>query len=298
MKERSAMKTVYDVIVCPVCGGRLEPVGGSLLCFGAERRHTFDRASSGYVNLLPPGRKSNAGSGDRRDLVRARTDFLNTGKYDPVSDAVASFALRVAEGRECFVLADFGCGEGYHTCRVAEALRSRGVPAVAVGFDASKYAVETGAKRASRLGIDDTLSFFAGNYFHPPVAPSSVSCVVTMFAPVAYGAAEAILEKDGAMITVVPGPDHLIELRRLLYREVEVRSGDPAIPDPFFVADRVRIRYGTDLSDAEAASLFGMTPFFCRAPAEARERVLSAGGMTVTVDVNVLLIEKRPEENK
>ena len=49
------MKNVFDLIVCPVCGSRLEKNGGSLFCTGEGRRHTFDIASEGYVNLLPPG---------------------------------------------------------------------------------------------------------------------------------------------------------------------------------------------------------------------------------------------------
>ena len=37
--------------ICPVCGKALRPDAGSYRC---ENRHCFDRARSGYVNLLPP----------------------------------------------------------------------------------------------------------------------------------------------------------------------------------------------------------------------------------------------------
>ena len=42
---------------CPLCGGVLLREGGSLLCDGhGGRRHCYDVAKEGYVNLLPPGK--------------------------------------------------------------------------------------------------------------------------------------------------------------------------------------------------------------------------------------------------
>ena len=56
---------------CPICGAALTREGGSLYC-GGERRHTYDIAKEGYVNLLPPGRAKNARTGDGADMIRAR----------------------------------------------------------------------------------------------------------------------------------------------------------------------------------------------------------------------------------
>lgn len=36
---------------CPVCGGPLSRNGGSFAC---PKGHSFDRAKSGYINLLLP----------------------------------------------------------------------------------------------------------------------------------------------------------------------------------------------------------------------------------------------------
>ncbi len=296
------MKTVFDLIRCPLCGARLTREGGSLVCGGEPRRHVYDLSSSGYVNLLPPGKKNNAVTGDRRDLIAARSSFLDSGRYAPLSDAVAAAASALPGDADEFCFADFGCGEGYHTCRVASALAAEGRRVVALGIDASKYAAESGAKRAKRAGFpapfevgaeESTVSFIAGNFFHPPIFPSSLPCVTTMFAPIAFDAAAAALSGGGGIVAAVSGADHLFELREMIYRDVERRSEDVSVPDGFEIREKTNVRYTASLSAEQTASLFGMTPFFCRAPAEARERVLSHGAADVTVDVNVYTILKK-----
>ncbi len=295
------MKNIYDVICCPVCGARLSLVGKSLVCESAEKRHVYDVASSGYVNLLPPGRKKNAVTGDSRELVRSRTAFLSTGHYDAVSDAAAHLAAKLVRPSDGpFAFADFGCGEGYHTCRIAGALADKGVPVVGVGFDASKYAAEAGAKRAARSGfstlaLNDSprgaaLCFFAGNFFRPPVFPSSLSCVISMFAPVAYGAADRVLREGGGIVVLIPGPDHLIEMRDLIYPNVRKREEPTPPPAPFKTVERTETRYTVRLTARETVDLFSMTPFSRRVPEEAQRRVTEAGEMTVTVDVSADLI--------
>ena len=62
-------------LICPVCGAPLQREEKICRC---ERRHCFDLARSGYVNLLPP---SPAGKrhGDDKRMVAARTAFLSRG---------------------------------------------------------------------------------------------------------------------------------------------------------------------------------------------------------------------------
>ena len=296
------MGNVYDIITCPICSARLEKEGGSLFCRG-ERRHTYDIASEGYVNLLPPGKRNNAKTGDRRELIRSRTRFLETGKYDRISDTVASllmkYSRRDVSGGIAF--ADLGCGEGYHTCRVAGRLRSAGVQPAAVGIDASKYGVASGAKRASRSGFSSLdlndggpfLCFFAGNIFRPPLADACLDGAVSMFAPVAWAEAARILRPGGVLTVTGAGPDHLIEMRRMIYDDVRSHEKEPPKPDGFRMAGTERLKYRIDLEDREkTADLFGMTPFACRVPGSVREKMTEQEGMTVTVDTVNTVYEK------
>ena len=70
-------------LMCPVCGQPLILEGKTYRC---ETGHCFDCAKSGYVNLLPPA-PSGKRHGDDKLMVKARTDFLDKGYYDPLSRA-------------------------------------------------------------------------------------------------------------------------------------------------------------------------------------------------------------------
>lgn len=218
--------TVFNYITCPVCGESLRREGPSLRC---SHRHTFDIAKAGYVNLLPPGKEKNAHTGDEKIMVKARADFLSGNYYAPISDAVAAMMRKYFEDAACVSFADMGCGEGYHTCRIAEKLE---LPVVAFGFDASKYAAEHASKLAKarkfmpREGVGAACDyavqtyFFPANLFHLPLREHVLDAAVSMFAPIAGEEAHRILKPGGKLIVVSSGRKHLLELRQLIYDDV------------------------------------------------------------------------------
>ncbi|MFF3856895.1 putative RNA methyltransferase [Micromonospora sp. NPDC002575] len=80
---------------CPVCAEPLtEAATGTARALRCPRRHSFDVARQGYVDLLA-GRAPHAG--DTAEMVAARADFLAAGHYDPVSDALAAAARAALE---------------------------------------------------------------------------------------------------------------------------------------------------------------------------------------------------------
>ncbi|MEU8116978.1 putative RNA methyltransferase [Micromonospora sp. NPDC048947] len=87
---------ILDRLRCPVCGEPLaEATAGSTATLRCPRRHSFDIARQGYVNLLA-GRAPHAG--DSAEMVAARADFLAAGHYDVISAALAA-AVTDAVGR-------------------------------------------------------------------------------------------------------------------------------------------------------------------------------------------------------
>ena len=58
------------ILRCPVCGGAVSRENGVLACHGV-RRHCFDLASAGYVNLAPA---KAAGGGD--DAAHAQLSLV------------------------------------------------------------------------------------------------------------------------------------------------------------------------------------------------------------------------------
>ncbi|MBQ8369613.1 MAG: methyltransferase domain-containing protein [Clostridia bacterium] len=294
--NHTTMTTIFNIITCPVCGGELRRENRSLVCASG---HTFDIAKSGYVNMLPPGKEKNARTGDEKDMVRARVDFLAKGYYAGISSAVAEIMAEYTSGDA--VLCDMGCGEGYHTCRFAGELHDKtGHSVLALGFDASKYAAECASKLAkskgwlSRDGIGAELyspvscAFMPGNIFHLPVKDHAVTCAVSMFAPVAGDEARRILTDDGILVVVSSGRNHLIEMRRLIYDDVHLSDSLPDTPDGFELADRRNLTYTASIENkADIASLFVMTPFYYKTTEAGRARLAERETLDVTVDVNL-----------
>lgn len=277
-----------ECLICPLCGMPLVKKGGSLFCSG-RRRHCYDIAGSGYVNLLPPGKKNNAKAGDDREMLRCRSRFLSGGWYDPISETAARLGKNiVGVGRE-ITFADAGCGEGYHTCRIAQLLQKDDVECLGIGIDAAKSGVGAGAKLARAKGLD-AVQFVAGNIFSMPLAGQSADLVYSIFAPIPGEEARRILKKDGALLVVSAGRRHLWEMRCLLYGEPRISDG-VQMPAGFTVAGRETLSYEIFLPDRETiACLFTMTPFYYRCPGEGRERLLAQSALTVNVEVDFTVL--------
>ena len=286
-----------QLLSCPVCGGALSSDGKSFFCVGGARRHTFDVAASGYVNLLPPGRGGNAKSGDDRNMISSRSRFLDGGYYLPVSERSAAIVSRIAaeKGQSGLSFADCACGEGYHTCNIFRLLTEEGFSVCCVGFDASKYGADRAARRARRIeGAQGAVFFGAGNIFRLPVKSRAFDFALSIFAPVAWDEMRRILKEDGRLIVASSGERHLFELRELLYDEPRGASGTVRAPEDFALESeetlscRVRIDGNEDI-----ISLFGMTPFYYRTSREGAKRLASVDSLEVTVEVKFSVFAPR-----
>ncbi|WP_053659298.1 MULTISPECIES: putative RNA methyltransferase [Micromonospora] len=81
---------ILERLRCPVCGDPLaEVTAGTARALRCPRRHSFDIARQGYVNLLA-GRAPHVG--DTAEMIAARADFQAAGHYDVISDALAAAA--------------------------------------------------------------------------------------------------------------------------------------------------------------------------------------------------------------
>lgn len=297
------MKEILSILKCPVCGEKLSRVNKSLTCLA---NHTFDVSKSGYVNMLPPGKEKNSHTGDERDMVRARVDFLSKGYYGMISTSLSDLLMTyVKDCGDCVTLADMGCGEGWHTVRIAERLAEKLTDKriLTVGFDASKYAAECASKLARSKNLmpkggigadfDENASYFMpANIFELPLCDNSVDFAVSMFAPVAGDEAHRILGKGGILVVVSSARDHLIEMRQTIYDEVRLSDSLPQTPEGFCRISDDSLKYSVTLdSTKDISSLFMMTPFYYKTTAEGRERLLAKSSLEVTVNVNYSVFE-------
>lgn len=284
------MSDVFSYVCCPVCGASLHRDGGSLFCENPGKRHCFDLAASGYVNLLPPGKAGNAHTGDDKGMIRARSRFLALGLYDPISLSAASLAAETLGERENLFVLDAGCGEGYHSCLMAETLHEKsGAPVTLFGFDASKHGAEAGAKLAARRGLTEgsvRVAFAAGNLFSLPVPTAAADCVFSLFAPIAGEENIRALKNDGVLVVGAAGKRHLWQLRELLYDTPRESEGEIRTPDGFTAVAEKTLRVTVHVPSNEALrDLFHMTPFAWRTSPEAVRRLDAVDSLTVSIEV-------------
>ncbi len=265
------------VLCCPVCGAEVHREGGMLACEGV-RRHTFDFAGAGYVNLAAA---KAAGGGDDAALIRARTAFLEAGHYEPIANSVCEILQKYCPGG---TVLDAGCGEGYYSNRMT------GAGLHTIGIDLSKKGILHAAKSAKRNALD-TLFAVAG-IFTLPVADASLDAVVSLFAPVAEQEFLRVLKPGGILVTVAAGPMHLYSLKKVLYDtpyENEKRADAPLKMTPLL---EKRLTFGAELSGSELQNLFAMTPYFYRTSREGRQRLADTERLVVDVDALVNVYQK------
>ena len=101
--------------ICPVCNA---PLLREEYLYKCANSHSFDRAKSGYINLLTANKMNSKVPGDPKEMVLSRKNFLEKGYYQPLRDKVAEIAKRFVSD----VYLDAGCGTGYYTKAVATEL--------------------------------------------------------------------------------------------------------------------------------------------------------------------------------
>ena len=271
------------LLCCPVCRGALRVCGGALVC---PKGHSFDRAASGYVNLLTADRRHAKAPGDSREMVAARRRALESGVYAPFADALAQLALEVTAGAGAPAVLDAGCGEGYYTARVAQAFRQARRPARIAAYDISKEAVKAAARR------DKTIEWAVAGSFAIPARDASFHCVLNVFSPMVPHEFARVLRKGGALVYAVPGPRHLYGLKQVLYeRPYENETRDVAY-EGFRFARRVPVRAQAVLEGALLQDVFAMTPYYWKTPRAGAQRLAATPRLESELAFDFLVYER------
>ena len=274
--KNDAIRRVANALRCPCCGAVLSLDGASLVCSPESgKRHCFDIARSGYVNLDT----AHAGGGDGKELVAARTAFLESGAYAPISDAVNELLLKyVSDG----LVVDAGCGEGYYTNRAALALPQLDF----FGIDLSKTAIDACARSASRKG--SRAAFSVAGIFSLPVQNGAASAVINLFAPCAETEFARVLRKGGILILVSAGEDHLYGLKRAVYDTPYKNTERADLPKEMTLVEERRVSYTANLtSNEQIRALFSMTPYAFRTSREDLAKLNALESLETAVDVTV-----------
>jgi 23S rRNA (guanine745-N1)-methyltransferase len=280
----SPFAALPHLLRCPDCAGILELSGRSLTC---PTGHSFDLARAGYANLSRSRR-----TGDSTEMLRARRRFLEAGYYEPLSNLVNRLVGEHRSGLPYTVL-DAGCGEGYYLGRLSASLNglssivsprtescAAALPTAAgkvqvgepgdwsssptqdyqaIGLDAAKDAARMAAARyrAAAFLVADIAE-------HLPIADGRIDTILNIFAPRHASEFFRVLRPAGLLLSVIPAPDHLHELRALLpllgieeRKEEQVRA---TLGDRFVLVGAEHLSYIMNLSTQSIGDLVDMTP--------------------------------------
>ena len=261
--------------ICPVCGKELTDSQKSFVC---RNGHCFDKAKSGYVNLL-----MNSGSGRHGDdklMVRARTEFLDAGYYSPLAEKLVEISSGLC--REDSVIVDAGCGEAYYSAQIQEATGSR-----LIGIDISKDALIAAAKRskAMSLAVASTASM--------PVADECADMVLNVFSPLFAEEFHRVLKVGGHLIRVVPLEKHLWELKARIY-EKPYENDAPALElEGFELVRKDELKYVISIEDNTLIrDLFMMTPYYYKTGEADQKKLLSGESLTTQIEFGILVYKK------
>ena len=290
-------------LICPICGSKLNTLDKSLVCAG---HHCFDIARQGYVNLLTVQQKHSLHPGDTREQVLSRRAFLEAGYYAPIAEAlivtskevmsnskevsvISNELTSVSNSKEVSItskeltvnskevkfsgeLLDVGCGEGYYSSRLADALGFR-----LTGMDISREAVRCAAgKYKNGLWLCATAS-------HIPVADHSCDLLTSLFALTVPEEFKRVLRPDGYFLQVLAAEDHLLGLKSIIYDRLIEKPKDtvPDVPG-FTLVKSVPIRFTFTVEGEQVENLLSMTPHVFRIGKDGAQRLRETKSLTDT----------------
>ncbi len=266
---------------CPICKSGFSRAGNSLKC---DMGHSFDIASSGYINLLKPGKMNNSKAGDSKEMIRARSNFFLSNAYLPVRKKICELVGRFKND----LIIDAGCGEGYYTEGVAECYPNSDV----IGFDMSKFGCEHGAKGARRVGKSNIL-YSVSSIFEMPLEDGCADVIINMFAPVANKEFLRVLATQGHLIVVSSGIEHLNGLKAVLYDDVYNNEEKFPSYDGFELLGVENLKYEATIEGSDTIyNLFTMTPYFHRTSVQDKEKLSRVTSINTTIEVNFAIYKK------
>lgn len=256
----------HSLLKCPICQQPLY-FKDAWTC----NVHAFDKAKEGYVNLCIPPIK-----GDDALLVSARETFFNVNPYKPLMEAMLKWI------KPNDVVCDVGCGIGSYL-----AFFKREVASItAIGCDGSKIAIKKAAKK------DPKCHFIVANVNNLPLLNETCDLIISVFAPLNAVEMHRCLKPSGILLVVSPAPDHLIQLKEIVYTHAHLNpQATEKLPHLNYINEE-NITFSCDLDTALAEALFLMTPYAYTSPRDAIEKIRKHAFLHVTCAFSIKVYKK------
>ncbi|AJI20091.1 methyltransferase domain-containing protein (plasmid) [Priestia megaterium] len=282
IKSAKRVNEFESLFKCPFCENSMRVVNDrSLIC---AKKHTFDFAKQGYVNLLP--RPSN--SHYTKELFEARHKIImESNLYTSMHKTITKMIKEHMDvAINPFTVLDLGCGEGSHLQKIVDECKS---PAITgIGLDISKESIIMASKK-----YKDSI-WLIGDLAKSPLVDESVHVILNIFSPSNYKEFKRTLVQDGLVIKIVPRPNYLKELREFLFNktEKEIYRNDKIVSlfkKHFYLLDVFSLSYTMNLNQAELKNLVQMTPLAWSSDKGRINTYINQDSAEVTIDLDILI---------
>ena len=267
------------MFICPICKEQLNKNEKSYCC---TNNHSFDIAKQGYVNLLPVNKKHSDNPGDSKDMVVSRRTFLESGNYDCFAEKLVEIINSIFTDSQKISILDIGCGEGYYDGFLEELNFNYDL----YGFDISKEAVRFASAKYKKG------NFAVGSCFNMPVESDCFDLAINIFAPMVESETARVLKKGGYLIYAVPGKNHLMGLKELLYENVYENEEKHTEYDGFEFVERHTVKNEITVDGEMGVNLFKMTPYYFKTELGAEEKIRNNNGFTTEIHFDFLVYKK------
>ncbi len=274
-----------SLFICPVCKKNLKKINN---CYKCEKNHSFDVSKDGYVNLLLSNSKNSALPGDNKLMVNSRKEFLDKGYYSILSQSINETVYKHIDRENYNAILDTGCGEGYYTCALNQYLEGKNLNFKVFGIDISKFALSKAGRR------NKDIEFAVASIFDIPVKEESCNIVLNIFAPFKEEEYKRIIKKDGLLILVIPGENHLWELKSAIYDTPYKNQHKDYEIEGFFFIDKVIAENTITLTDHnDMENLFKMTPYYYKTSKTDQEKLNNLEKLETKIQFEILVYKKR-----
>ncbi len=114
-----------------------------------------------------------------------------------------------------------------------------------------------------------------------------------MFSPAVPSEFARCLKNNGTLIYVIPGEDHLIELKEKVYELPHRNTPGDFRMEGFSLLSADMVSFDMDMrTEADISDLFSMTPYSMKTGSEGEAKLLSAGTFCITADFYLLVYVK------
>ncbi len=266
-------------LACTVrnCGAPLAQRGGAFVC---RRRHSYDIARSGYLNLLQPQDRRSRAAGDSKAAVEARARLLADGVGSTILNECVDRAATL-DLPEDAVAVDLGSGGGDALDAISTLSSIAGI-----GIDLSTAAAEFAACRFPAL------TWVVANADRRlPLRDESVDLVLSLHGRRNPSECARVLKPSGFLLVALPAHDDLIELREsVLGAAVERERGERLLDEQardFTLLERFFAHERHHLTSAALRDLLRGTYRGERTSAAARAETLKELDVTLSSEVFV-----------